>query len=784
MAYWLRLMKQMLFREWFLLTLFYLLLGIGIFHNLLQPGVWNFGDSMFPSLPQELVNLSDFTKTTWWDFEFLGYVTIVEGIPRTSFLLTLKILYLIFSNPSTVQFVWWVLLYISTGWSMFLLAKDLLGNKKAAFLSSLIYLLSPWFFDRSSHFLILQAYAVIPLLCLFFLRLLTTLNWKYATYCAFVVFFIIQSHHYLLISVLILSTLLIFSLLNDPKLKTIIPKLKYSSLAFVFSFLLTGFYSFPLVAWLLSQDNAISRAVDYSSMNLPGLHWGRFGTLLNSVRFLGFHSSIFSNIENFLWKIASFVAPTFVLLSFVALVLWLVRRKKGKDNMVSLLPFYVIYIIGVLLSSAATLWQGKLLRLVSFLPSSIDPNYNVLIVCFSSAVLAGSGYILLSNGLNSLTRQAKKLEVAILVLIFASLLFVIKPVIEWKNNIFNQVEFPADYQEVAKIVNSSPISSRIMILPALPSLQHNWSSYVMISAEGYIFNKPSFGKYMNELTVPSSLNFLESFPLLFPGTQSSNAVLGLTNTEYILLMKDIADQSKNILEIEQKLDKIPTLKKDYSSELLSLYKLEGGFVPKIYIPKSLQIFESNLASSIPFLADKRDNRVLFCFASADSSCANISPSEEGKLPKVIFTKINSTKYKVRIEQSDGRPFPLVFSESFHCFWKIYPSSKNELTSGSGTEFYGGGIIEESSKKNRGKIDLFESLFMKPIPEDRHFIANGYANAWMINPNDFGGKSKYEMVIEFWPQRFYHLGVIASILTIFSIAYWFFVRRKRVRVLLK
>jgi len=63
---------------------------------------------------------------------------------------------------------------------------------------------------------------------------------------------------------------------------------------------------------------------------------------------------------------------------------------------------------------------------------------------------------------------------------------------------------------------------------------------------------------------------------------------------------------------------------------------------------------------------------------------------------------------------------------------------------------------------------FETWGLKPIADDRHYLVNGYANSWHITPEDAGGAEDYELVVEFWPQRLFYLGLFISGLTLFRV----------------
>jgi len=73
--------------------------------------------------------------------------------------------------------------------------------------------------------------------------------------------------------------------------------------------------------------------------------------------------------------------------------------------------------------------------------------------------------------------------------------------------------------------------------------------------------------------------------------------------------------------------------------------------------------------------------------------------------------------------------------------------------------------------------IFETWFDSPIENnDNHLTANGYANSWVIDSDKLCAESKdcvknpdgsydFEMVVEFWPQRLFYIGLFISGITL-------------------
>src|SRR5258708_3670402 len=115
--------------------------------------------------------------------------------------------------------------------------------------------------------------------------------------------------------------------------------------------------------------------------------------------------------------------------------------------------------------------------------------------------------------------------------------------------------------------------------------------------------------------------------------------------------------------------------------------------------------------------------------------------DEKKLPpNVVSTKINPTKYNVDVKNVKS-PYYLVFSESFGTDWKAY------------------------IKTCTVSCNILHDWTLIPIPEERHFMVDGFANGWYIVPSDSNMKTHYAVVIEYWPQRLLYIGIIISLFTL-------------------
>lgn len=96
-------------------------------------------------------------------------------------------------------------------------------------------------------------------------------------------------------------------------------------------------------------------------------------------------------------------------------------------------------------------------------------------------------------------------------------------------------------------------------------------------------------------------------------------------------------------------------------------------------------------------------------------------------PMIQFQRISSGEYKVKVEEAKD-PYILIFSETYSKDWQA-------------------------------------SIGNKIITENKHLVINGYANSWLVKPDDSNKQEKYEILLRYQPQRLLFISVIVSIISI-------------------
>ena len=77
-------------------------------------------------------------------------------------------------------------------------------------------------------------------------------------------------------------------------------------------------------------------------------------------------------------------------------------------------------------------------------------------------------------------------------------------------------------------------------------------------------------------------------------------------------------------------------------------------------------------------------------------------------------------------------------------------------------------IKEAKHEVRFSPFDIKYLFRKSIT-DNHYLVNGYANGWYIEPKELGLDKDFTLVLYFWPQNLFYLGLGISALAFLGCA---------------
>lgn len=356
------------------------------------------------------------------------------------------------------------------------------------------------------------------------------------------------------------------------------------------------------------------------------------------------------------------------------------------------------------------------------------------------------------------------------------------------------------FEDLLLFLRSQKDDARVLTLPFTdsymqPILGKNNAWYIGPSMISSLAGKRDFAGYQ---IMPPFINvFLHAAKN--NDYESLKRLMGLLNIKYVFLNHEpsiynavfsdwLFSYVRQYLPNDQKkyeeFVKQLTDKKIFESGLYSLYTIEDkAYLPHFYIAKSINVYENKIddwyGKTFSFFVGQKNSEMRSVFIEKnicvkfflEEICDEKDISSKNVPPKIVFQKINPTKYKVRIFDAEN-PYVLVFSEAFSSRWKVFISPRFSLEENHSSKIYFDGAIKENASKNVFLDNkIFETLSMKSISQDRHLFVNGYANAWYITPKDLDGKKDYELVIEMVGQRVFYLSLGISILVFILCLGW-------------
>ncbi len=282
-----------------------------------------------------------------------------------------------------------------------------------------------------------------------------------------------------------------------------------------------------------------------------------------------------------------------------------------------------------------------------------------------------------------------------------------------------RVEIPQSFQNA-----NNALSSKVHIFFSLPQMggasgRYKWPyGYAGVESSEYLFNYPTIVKFYDanafyaQLLIALSFGKMESNIVGLAQVFSADTLVFRKDTD-VLAFGDRLDA----LERSEKMINRARLNKVFDSPEVSLWSLpEEKIVPVIYIPDSIKYGDSP-ADLISLLENNQidpKHQVFIC--TNKDKCNPSLQSKEGMqikieaVPKRIeVKKISPSMYDIKIEQSQGE-FLLVFNNSFHPGWTA-------------------------------------SIGNMSIPEDKHIVANGYANGFIVD-----NKGSFDILLKFAPEE--------------------------------
>ena len=384
---------------------------------------------------------------------------------------------------------------------------------------------------------------------------------------------------------------------------------------------------------------------------------------------------------------------------------------------------------------------------------------------------------------------------------------------------FKPFKVPEYYQDFQNSLKNNPEDTHLAVLPMMSAhLWFDWPNAANYDIQDPIRYYPTKPVLLNVATpqegMPEYLNKQLALSLA-----SSNdrdlffTIAGIQNIRYVLIRDDLSQAflashvaglpvNREVLNIkgliynansEGRLQKVATYGK------LHLYKIKDSFyLPHLYIPIHTQLSEDDMGAFITHsfselqaaFAGKPKNAAVFYAQQNAGRTIMLSHLEKENTQithpaQLEYKKINPVKYRLRIRGAHGR-FPLVFSESFHQNWLLYqrPYTSHTIEPKDGV-YISDTLFNTTQNDTLPTGSLYETWFtsmqkhhVREVARATHSVANISTNAWIIDTDAFCTPSMYchqnangtqdmELIIEYFPQRIYVIGLIISGITLFG-----------------
>lgn len=301
------------------------------------------------------------------------------------------------------------------------------------------------------------------------------------------------------------------------------------------------------------------------------------------------------------------------------------------------------------------------------------------------------------------------------------------------------------YEQILAFIKKLPDEGKILMLPLTDNYIQvlfgmNNAAYSGPSTLPFLTGKRSFAGYQNFWPDPIPEHIMK-----FSKEKNYSALLqlfSLFNIRYLFHNTDpkiyeekfpnfpnsymMTSMPKTQEEYKEFVRKLP-MRLIYENGPFQMFEFDDRvYRSEVYIPDSIyiddmlqKIEDKNVSFQSAFIdpTDCKQSSIIsdFCNAKYDPPDVDLS-----------MTRVNPTQYEIRVKQSESSsPFLVVFQNSFHKSWKL--------------------SVDDAA----------------PLSEDRHVLANKYANSWIITRSDRKGKTEYTMLINLDVQKYFMYGLWIS-----------------------
>lgn len=445
-----------------------------------------------------------------------------------------------------------------------------------------------------------------------------------------------------------------------------------------------------------------------------------------------------SPISSFRWT--SFVAPLVIIIGF------LLHKKRHPGIFLTSVFFFITFF---LVTANITGLGLEFYRLLFYIPGfSMFRHFFIqwaYIYLFFYALLFGQCFFVIASRLKNTVKQILLAVVLVAwgIGFYPFLSGNLVDGIQWgSNNVKTAMIIDPRYEETLQFVRTLPNEGKILMLPLTDNFNQvvyglNDAAYVGPSSISILTAKKSYSGYQifYPNPIPETIMRLsreKNYEVL-------NQIFSLFNIRYIFHNTDpkiyeekfpifpnqymMTSMPKTQAEYKEFVKKFP-VRQIYENGPFQLFEFdEKVYRSEVYIPDSIyqadmlqKIEDETLSFQSAFIdpTECKQSKTIFDFCSAKYDPPSVSLST---------TKVNPTRYTIRVTQSENSAtFLLVFQNSYHKGWKL--------------------SIDGDT----------------PLGEDKHVLANKYANAWIVSEGDRKGKTEYTISLSLETQKYFLYGL--------------------------
>jgi hypothetical protein len=556
--------------------------------------------------------------------------------------------------------------------------------------------------------------------------------------------------------------------------RIIILSAKYIFIAIV----LNSFVLFPLANVVLNVQSKefVSTEIGIDYVNLSSQKGSVTGLLRQINYFLLYNENDFGN--PFYITIADYLNnPIFISSIFYLILISLIGLMYHKEKLNNLaICGGGVLVIGLCLSNGTQSPTGPLFRwLFNNIPffwmfRSADNKFFPLIL-FAISLLMSIFLLSIKN---------KKRRIIFSGLSIIAILIYSSPLLtgEVPQNI-HKISVPDDYKQVQGIINHDPKISNVLFT------NNQQFGYYRINNALYsggnflttLFNKGIVTNPKNSYALSETASSYND--LIFNNSPITNPKqLGMFSIKYTI-------ENKNLIAVSNEKVEISNAKKILENNSVILNKLpDESFVPVFYHPKEI-VFTSHGKGILPNYLSQKDLKYpdLFVFDFKGDTDQYFRKLDTESSVHVEYNQINPTLYKVNLLDVSNMT-PLVFTDSYSNGWSAFllKSNNNFTKSKIEDQIYG------TAQNNTLKVNLLDYMFGQKKPIKIHLLANGYANAWIIDPKvvcldtqlcqqNADGTYNISLIVEYTPQKYFYIALSLSLISLLTILVYL-IRYKR------